>query len=151
MSKICRNCGTVMDDAAVFCNACGRRADNAAGANQQYSQQQNNPYGGYGQNPYGSMYNQTPFFQQETEKPETLGKCLLTMVIMCIPIVGFIYMIIIACNGSEHNKTTVNWVRAGLVLAAICFVIGFLFALIAGPDIAAEIVDQFSEYPAYNA
>lgn len=151
MSKICRNCGTVMDDAAVFCNTCGRRADNASGANQQASQQRYDPYGGRDRNTYGSMYDQPPFFQEETEKPETLGKCLATMLIMCLPLVGFIYMIIIACNASEHNKTTVNWVRAGLVFAAVAFVIGLLCAMLAGPSMAEQIADQLSSYPAYNA
>lgn len=49
MSKFCRNCGSVLDDNAAFCNKCGARIDSAPGA-------PGTPGGGPTPPPYGSGF-----------------------------------------------------------------------------------------------
>ena len=49
MSKFCRNCGSVLDDNAAFCNKCGAKIDSAPGA-------PGTPGGGPTPPPYGSGF-----------------------------------------------------------------------------------------------
>ncbi|AWI08290.1 hypothetical protein [Ereboglobus luteus] len=65
----------------------------------------------------------------ELEKPVSVGDWILTMIIFCIPVIGFIMMLVWALS-SATTPSKRNFCRASLLLWIIGLVLGaiFLFA-----------------------
>ena len=65
----------------------------------------------------------------ELEKPVSVGDWILTMIIFCVPVIGFIMMIVWALGGGTAASKR-NFCRASLLIWLIGLVLGaiFLFA-----------------------
>lgn len=69
--------------------------------------------------------------------PMTLGSWLITLIIWCIPCVGFIMLFVWGFgNGNENRKT---FARAALILTAIGIVLTFLLYAIMGVGFLAAL------------
>lgn len=68
-------------------------------------------------------------YYRESEEPVSVGDWLLTMIIMAIPIIGFVMLFVWAFGGGKPSKA--NWAKATLIFMAAMFVllVGF-YALI---------------------
>lgn len=103
-------------------------------------QYQQPPYGGpQYQQPYQNMnaysqsanvYNQSQFMglnettfspYDQKESPVSVGQWMLTTLLLCIPVVGIIYFIILAIGGPNTKKSLTNYARASLVWVLIIF------------------------------
>ena len=103
------------------------------------AQPQQPQQGGYGQQPYQNMnaysqsanvYNQSQFMglnettfspYDQKESPVSVGQWMLTTLLLCIPLVGIIYFIILAIGGPNTKKSLTNYARASLVWLLIIF------------------------------
>lgn len=56
----------------------------------------------------------------------SLGEWIITIIVLCIPIVGFI-MLFVWGFSSSTNPSKQNFCRATLILYLVCFVLFFLF------------------------
>ena len=69
--------------------------------------------------------------ENRTYTPMTVGNWLLTMIILAIPLVGFVMQIVWAVSGETHpSKRT--FCQAGLILIGIFIVLFVAFAIFAG-------------------
>lgn len=105
--------------------------NNADGNGNQYT----DPNQGYQyQNDYQNNYNyqnnyQNGYYQQrpynENERPMTLGEWVLTILVLAIPCVGFIFYIVwaVSKNGNVNRR---NYCRAMIIITAIAFVLYFI-------------------------
>ena len=112
---------------------------NSFGGQPYGGQQYQQPYGQpqYNQQPYGqnmnayaqsaNVYNQsqymglneTTFSPYREETPVSVGQWMITTILLCIPIVGIIYFIILAIGGPNTKKSLTNYARAALIWALI--------------------------------
>ena len=113
----------------------------------QYQQQYQDPYqnmNAYAQS--ANVYNQSQYMglneqvfspYSQGEQPVSVGQWMLTTIILCIPTVGFIYLILLAVgvNLPGSNKSMVNFARAGLIWLVIFFVIAFFLIFVVGISI----------------
>lgn len=67
----------------------------------------------------------------------TVKEWLINMLLMMIPIYGFIRLIIIAVGGPKYKLSMTNMFRASLIFSAVVFVITFAFALLVGGSMFA--------------
>lgn len=63
---------------------------------------------------------------QELEKPVSVGDWILTLIILAIPVVGFIMMVVWAFGGTPSVSKR-NYCRACFVFVLISIVLGMLF------------------------
>ncbi|MEG1810740.1 MAG: zinc-ribbon domain-containing protein [Clostridia bacterium] len=98
----CKKCGTQMEDGVSFCPQCGAAAEAKTAPAYAPAQQPN----------------------QNTVM--SLGSYLGTLLLMGLPIAGFILTIVWACGGCE-NKNKINLSRAMLIIMAIGVVISIIF------------------------
>jgi uncharacterized membrane-anchored protein len=64
--------------------------------------------------------------QDQNQKPMSVKEWVITLLIMAIPLVGFI-MLFVYAFGSNENINKQNWAKAQLLVAAI--VLGFVLLL----------------------
>ena len=153
---ICKNCGTENSDGVKFCISCGtpfqtveqpvetpaeQPANDRPYQEPVYDQapnqnNQNYQYGQYNQGwqapPQAQPYPQYAPPVQEPEKEKgavSVGKFIGIFLLMCIPLVGLIFMIVWACGGTK-NRTIVNFARAYLILCAIALVIAIVLSIV---------------------
>ena len=108
---------------------------NAAPEMQQAAQQQQ-AYQGYGQpgaQPFGgpvtvNNYGYVP-------RDMTVGRWLLTMLIMCIPIVNLIMLIVWAVSSGPDNHARKTWAIAQLIWMVIWFVLGVVLMVVFGASL----------------
>ena len=112
-------------------------AKNASGAGDYQSAYQQPPYG---QQAYGG-YSQPPH-PPVSEKSTVMstGKFLGTLLLMMIPLAGFILTIVWACGGTD-NPNRRNLARAYLILMAIGIVLAILISVLISA-LALSFVDQ---------
>lgn len=154
--KICSKCNANVEDHMAFCPNCGAPVETATvpvsegeaastvnpaetEPQPQYQQplyqqpvyqpQYQQPmYGPQGGAPYGYM----PI----NNEPVSLGDWLLTFLITCIPLVGFIMLIVWAVSdGTKESKK--NWARAKLIWMVIAYVLSFIFVMAFGAVFAS--------------
>lgn len=154
--KICSKCNANVEDHMAFCPNCGAPVEtvtvpvsegeaastvNPAETEPQpqyqqplyqqpvYQPQYQQPmYGPQGGAPYGYM----PI----NNEPVSLGDWLLTFLITCIPLVGFIMLIVWAVSdGTKESKK--NWARARLIWMVIVYVLSFIFVMAFGAVFAS--------------
>ncbi len=78
--------------------------------------------------------------QHLVAKPMSVKDWLITLVIVAIPLVGFIMLFVYAFSDSE-NVNRKNWAKANLILLAIIFALVFLVFVIFGTWIASSAMD----------
>lgn len=107
----CENCGAPLHENEHFCAACGTVSDPSSPASKNPADRKP---------PKGSPY-------------AVLGSWSFvgTMLLMCIPVVGFILTIVWACGGA-HNQNRRNYARSVLLLYAILIVIYLLLVFVVG-------------------
>lgn len=89
-------------------------------------QPQPQPQPQYQQRPQPAPQNNTYNGADPREKPYSVGGWLLTMLIMCVPIVNIV-MVFIWAFGSNTNKSKKNYFIAALIWAAIWLILGIVF------------------------
>ena len=103
------------------------------------SYQQPNPY--QQQNSYNpqSAYQQNPY-QTNVKNTSTvsIGDWIITLILMMIPLVGFIMLFVWAFGGNTPESKS-NWAKAMLIF----YVIGFVLAILLWGAIAAFIGSMF--------
>lgn len=87
----------------------------------------------YGQPTYAQQGNTPPYTPSAAQQstPMTTGQFLGTLLLMMIPIAGFILMLVWAFGGTD-NLNRRNLARAKLILAAIGLVLSILLAILFG-------------------
>lgn len=142
-----------MKDEALFCPYCGNRYEENVQINeaqqfeqqyegqqcaeqqynqQQYDQQYNQQYN---QQQYSQQYNQQPQmyynaanqWQNQDEKPMSVGDWLITLIVMSIPMVNLIMLFI--WGFGEGNKNRQNYCRAYLIFTVAIFLISIFFIM----------------------
>ncbi len=132
-NQICNSCGSVMDSNAAFCPNCGAtKAPQYQAPNPGYVPPTQQPY-----------YQQPvqPVYQNDLNAPMSVGQYIGTMILMGIPLVGFILMLVWSF-GSNVNKNKKNYARAALIIGIIG---GILTAIFSGVIVAA-LSSIISEY-----
>lgn len=110
------------------------------------------PYGQtppYGQNP--PPYGQTPppFYRPYVNNaPVTFGNWMLTMLLMCLPVVNIV-MLFIWGFGDTEPVSKRNWARAQLIWVGIAFVI-FVVLVVAFSVYMSRVYTGFSSYGYYH-
>lgn len=121
----CTNCGTALENNTAVCPNCGTQLPKSEPANATATPQQ----------PVSSTMH-TPVITNiipEENQPLSAWAYFGLQILFAIPIVGFIFLIVFSCNGSNINRR--NFARSywcGLILVAIILVIVMLFASAAG-------------------
>lgn len=138
---ICTNCGKNLPENAKFCGACGSQMGMAAQPAQSQNaqpqrivepqmQQQFRPTPPPPQQPpqqqmYRGNINNSGSAQAYSPSIMSVGSYLVTFLIVCIPIVGFI-MLLVWSFGSSTNQNKKNFARALLVIMVITAVLYFV-------------------------
>ncbi len=72
------------------------------------------------------VYQSQPVYQNPQQMPTSVGGWFLTILLMCIPIVGLVLLFVWAFgNNTETSKQ--NWARAQLIWMIICAVFSAIF------------------------
>lgn len=83
--------------------------------------------------PYEQSYARPQYATQPYERPasetESLGSWMLTTFLMMLPVVGFIYILVLAFGGTESIAKK-NYARASLLWIAIMIVLGIVGAIV---------------------
>lgn len=121
----CKKCGTDVGS-SKFCPNCGEPCG-------RYSE----PIYASPQPNYNTGYNTQNNNMLPTSSADmSVGEWLVVLIVSCIPLIGFIFLIIWACDGSHTKDSRKNWAIAQLILMVIvtvaAFVIVFVFGLAAG-------------------
>jgi len=65
----------------------------------------------------------------QNETPVSVGEWMLTMLIMCIPIIGLVMLFVWAFGGGAQPSKA-NWAKASLLWMVLTFVIVILFIVL---------------------
>lgn len=131
-NKFCSNCGSGISEGVTFCEKCGKPVENKE------STEQNNNQNNYQVNQQQSInqprYSTQPNYQQQygyndIEKPMSVGQYIGTMLLLAIPIAGFVLYIVWAFS-SDININKKNYCRAVLILQLIVLGIYILFFVV---------------------
>ena len=68
---------------------------------------------------------------EESESADSVGSWMLTMLLVGIPVFGFIYLLMLAF-GSGHSASKRNWAKASLIWMVIGVVLGILLSAVLG-------------------
>ena len=68
---------------------------------------------------------------EESESADSVGSWMLTMLLVGIPVFGFIYLLMLAF-GSGHSASKRNWAKASLIWAVIGVVLGIVLSAVLG-------------------
>ena len=143
----CRECGAKLQDNEKFCAACGAKRDNAADVQSQPQAE----YGSY----TGQSYAQPAYTEQGYNKaPQQAGAAgysqpmstwgyLGSLLLMAIPLAGFIITIVWAAGGTQ-NPHRRNLARGMLVFMLIAAVLYALIFAVIGTLIAGLFTQAFS-------
>ena len=118
----CKKCGGKVDSYASNCPFCGEPVAN----NNVQATYRNDASGG---------------------EVKSVGSWILTYIIMCLPLVGFIMLFVWAFGkGTLSNRTFRNWARAFLLIQLIAYVlsIGLLVAVaLLYPELLSELMETY--------
>ncbi|MBQ2816861.1 MAG: zinc ribbon domain-containing protein [Clostridia bacterium] len=177
MAKFCTQCGSEIADNIKFCTNCGAKAPEAeiqpesngyrmAQPQMQYQppvyqvQQSQMPPPAAFEDDYSGNENNTarepvsgrrsgePKVKGTKYEPITTGGYIGIMLLMCIPIVGFVLMIVWAVGGCQKvNKR--NLARASLIMTAIGLIISLIIGL-AVRSVFNKAVDELENSGAFD-
>lgn len=151
--KNCPMCNALNNDENQYCEVCGASLAVSQGTpyeqpmqeppaqNAYYAQPQaqpqtqpqpQQPYG-YQQPPFMTPYGVNEAMLPEEYKPVSVLTYIGYNLLFCIPLVGFIVLLVTAFSGNQ-KKSLKNYARAvlimGLISFALCFIIGTLVAVL---------------------
>lgn len=86
----------------------------------------------YNQSQYMGMGSNVFSPYSRTDEPVTVGKWIVTMILLYIPIVNIIYFIMLLVGGSSTPKSLTNFARASAVIALALFALWVICMLIFG-------------------
>lgn len=155
----CGKCGTELSENAVFCPGCGERVnrepaqDSAQSSYQapeyqaapqsdyQAPNYQSAPQSSYQAPGYQSPGYQPPVYQQTpaADGAVSVGDWMLSMLLVCIPIVGIV-MLLVWAFGSSANLSKKNWARASLLWVLI----GIALSVVFGASVFALLASALS-------
>lgn len=126
----CPTCGNANPDGCVLCSFCG----NSLGSDQQEYQQASYQQPVFSRPVYNSTaYNQTPYNHNvvpgsdtDLEEPVSISEWLVSMLICCIPVAGFVMMLVWAFGG-DSKKSKSNYFKASLIMSGIMLAIYLIF------------------------
>lgn len=82
-------------------------------------------------------------FENSNQKPMSVKDWLITLLIMAIPLVGFIMLFVYAFSDSENiNKK--NWAKAQLIMLAIIIGLVILYGILFGALFASALAGSQS-------
>lgn len=119
----CRNCGAALADNAAVCSSCGTAVTPIQPVNEAPAAAPQQPVR------ERIVTNVIP----EENRPLSPWAYFGLQLLFAIPIVGFVFLIVFSCNGSNINRR--NFARSywcSLVIAAIVFFVVFLLMLMSG-------------------
>ncbi len=82
-------------------------------------------------------------FDNSNQKPMSVKDWLITLVIMMIPLVGFIMLFVYAFSDNE-NVNKKNWAKAQLIVMAVVLGLLFLFFILFGAVFASALAGSHS-------
>ncbi len=159
MAKFCTGCGKELADGLIFCTGCGTKVPKSVSAEATAQEIKQEPAAEAKQAPViveeqpqqaTQQNQQQPTPQQTTYTPPPLPRDIIDsdikgtkyepisawgfvgiMLLMCIPIVGFLLVIIWACGGCRKISKQ-SLARATLIMTAIALVISLIIGIAAG-------------------
>lgn len=142
----CKNCGAQMEDTATVCASCGTAVE----APVQAAPVEPTPAKPVYENPSVPHYAPpvTPAVVREIppeNRPLGAWAYFGLQLLFSIPVVGFIFLIVFSCNGSNINRR--NFARSywcGLLIVAIVIAIYVLLAVVLG--VGAGALDSIGSY-----
>lgn len=159
MSKYCNVCGTPLTDDLKFCRECGAPVDPAPvqpvpptpSAQPVYAQPAQPVYAQpspqYTEAP--PQRTQTAHKAYNNDAPQSVGGFVGQLIVMGIPLVGFILTIVWACN-TKVNRNKKNLACAMLIMYAIAIGLTILLVLLAGAGLAALFNGISGGFNAYD-
>ena len=145
MAQFCEHCGTPLHMTDNFCPGCGRPvateedrpsgAEAAAGASGKTGYQ--SAGGQKDWDAFRSAKNEPAGHMPETGRQMGVGNWIVTLLITCIPIAGFVMLIIWAVGGSPKFPERRNWAIAQFIMMAIFIAISIVMTAIVGASLAA--------------
>lgn len=150
--KFCKKCGTKIPDESAFCPECGEKveATPVQAPQPQYSQPQyaqpqymQHVQPQYVQQPVSrSMPSAVPGGYNPLTEPLTVGSYFGMMFLLCIPIVGFILLLVWAFSSST-NLNRKNFARASLIWGLIAVALSIVVSLL-GVSLGASLLNGLS-------
>ena len=124
----CPYCGTINIDTKNVQRTRDYGNDYQDNNRQDYYVQQNDPQ--YNRNQYNAGYQQPVYSGYDRSyEPVSIGSWIGVWLLTCIPIVGFIMLIVWACGGTRKQSLK-NWARAQFIILLILILIGVIAGLI---------------------
>jgi len=157
----CAKCGSTVENGVKFCPACGENMIAAAAAPapaptpapapapaQSYAPPPPPAYTppAPAYQPPPSAYQAYPPYQNPAlREPLSVGAYILTYIVFCIPVVGFIMMLVWAFS-ADTNINKKNLCRAMLILALIGVVLGIISSILFASVFATIFSNMDSSY-----
>ncbi len=76
------------------------------------------------------QYQQPVYYQPQSDM--SIGEWVGTLILTCIPLVGFICLIVWAASSSDEKKSRKNWAIAQLIVMAIAVVLSIALTIAFG-------------------
>jgi cell division protein FtsW (lipid II flippase) len=80
-------------------------------------------------------------FDNQNQKPMSVKDWLITLLLMAIPVVGFVLLFVYAF-GNDENLNRKNWAKAQLIFLAIALALVLLFVVVFGSIFAAAMAGR---------
>jgi hypothetical protein len=138
----CPACGYSYREGSKFCDNCGQKLpEPEVAATSALPPPSHSAYPPQNVPPYWANNGANPFFQQNGPVINT-STFVKWMLLMMVPVVGFIFAIIYAIDNKD--KTRSNYFKAVLILQVVGAVIGFFFARIIFGLLGFVFAEDFS-------
>lgn len=80
-------------------------------------------------------------FENQNQKPMSVKDWLITLLLMAIPIVGFVLLFVYAF-GNDENLNRKNWAKAQLIFIGIAFALVMFLLVVFGSIFAAAMAGR---------
>ena len=132
-NQFCNTCGNSMDANAAFCTNCGAKPG-----------QPGNVAPTYAPPVYAQPVQSYPNYGAANSQPLSVGQFIGMLIIMAIPLVGFIMMLVWAF-GSNVNKNKKNYAIATLIVGIVGGILVAIFSSILFAALAPVINDLINQ------
>ena len=144
MAQFCEHCGTPLHMTDRFCPGCGRPVQSestrpAGGTGDTEKTGYQSAGGQKDWDAYRSANTAGTYYQPQTGREMGIGDWIVTLIITCIPIVGFIMLIVWAVGGSPKFPARRNWAIAQFIIYAALLAIGIILSVVAGVALTSVV------------